>query len=125
MPPSQAHELTLTVTRSPQESSGSPHVVALSGRLDASSQAAAERFLEELVASGARRVVLDCSDLEFLSSAGVRAILILVKRLKPLNGAVSMSATRPHVRQLLEFSGLRALLAITSTVEEGCAALSR
>jgi len=29
------------------------------------------------------------------------------------------------VRQLLEFSGLRALLSISTTVEEGCAALAR
>jgi hypothetical protein len=29
------------------------------------------------------------------------------------------------VRQLLEFSGLKALLSISSTVEEGCAALVR
>jgi stage II sporulation protein AA (anti-sigma F factor antagonist) len=103
---------------------GSPRVVALTGKLDAKTQLAAERFLEGLVAEGASRVVLDCSGLEFLSSAGVRALLVLVKRVKPLGGAVSVSAARPHVRQLLEFSGLKALLSISNSVEDGCLALS-
>jgi anti-anti-sigma factor len=55
----------------------------------------------------------------------VRALLYLVKRVKPLGGAVSVCAPRPHVRQLLEFSGLKALLSISSTVDEGAAALTR
>lgn len=103
---------------------GSPRVVVIAGRLDAKTQIAAERFLEGLVDAGESRVVLDCSGLEFLSSAGVRALLILVKRVKPLGGAVSVSAARPHVRQLLEFSGLKALLSISNSVEDGCLALS-
>ena len=52
-------------------------------------------------------------------------LLYLVKRVKPLGGAVSVCAPRPHVRQLLEFSGLKALLSISSTVDEGAAALTR
>jgi stage II sporulation protein AA (anti-sigma F factor antagonist) len=99
-------------------------VVVLAGRLDAKTRPAADRFLESLVLDGATRIVLDCSELEFLSSDGVRALLLLVKRVKPLGGAVSVSAPRPHVRQLLEFSGLRALLCISDSVEDGCLALS-
>jgi len=120
MPSLQSDGLVLSASEA-----GSPRVVALAGKLDANSQAAAERFLEEIVAGGATQVVLDCTALEFISSAGVRALLFLVKRVKPLGGAVSVCAPRPHVRQLLEFSGLKALLSISTTVEEGCAALAR
>jgi anti-anti-sigma factor len=121
----QADGLVLTASPASSETPDAPRVVALAGKLDANSQIAAERFLEDLVATGARRVVLECSGLEFLSSAGVRPLLTLVKRVKPLGGGVSVCAARPHVRQLLEFSGLKALLSISSTVEEGCAALAR
>lgn len=115
----------LSLQQQPCAAPGAPCVVALFGKLDASSQAAAERFLEDVVAQGSHRVVLDCAGLEFISSAGVRALLTLVKRVKPLGGAVSVCAARPHVRQLLEFSGLKALLSISSTVEDGCASLTR
>ncbi len=117
--------LVLSISQPTGEVPDAPCVVALAGRLDAGSQGAAEHFLEDVVAKGSHRVVLDCAGLEFISSAGVRALLTLVKRVKPLGGAVSVCAARPHVRQLLEFSGLKALLSISSTVEEGCAALAR
>lgn len=121
----QAEGLVLTASPARSEAPDAPWVVVLTGKLDAQSQVAAERFLEELVSTGVRRVALDCSGLEFLSSAGVRALLTLVKRVKPLGGGVSVCAARPHVRQLLEFSGLKALLSISTTVEEGCGVLAR
>jgi stage II sporulation protein AA (anti-sigma F factor antagonist) len=107
------------------EGSENPRVVALAGKLDAGSQSAAERYLESIVAEGSTRVVLDCTELEFISSAGIRALLFLVKRVKPIGGAVSVCAARPHVRQMLEFTGLKSILSISGTVEEGRAALSR
>lgn len=119
MLPKHADGLTLT-----SEGEGLPRLVVMTGRLDAASQAHAERFLEDLVASGARLVLLECSGVEFISSAGVRPLLALVKRVKPLGGGVSVCAARPQVRQMLEFSGLRALLAISDTVEEGRTALA-
>jgi stage II sporulation protein AA (anti-sigma F factor antagonist) len=121
----QADGLVLTASPAHSAAPDAPWVVVLTGKLDAHSQVAAERFLEELVSTGVRRVALDCSGLEFLSSAGVRALLTLVKRVKPLGGGVSVCAARPHVRQLLEFSGLKALLSISTTVEEGCGTLAR
>jgi stage II sporulation protein AA (anti-sigma F factor antagonist) len=107
------------------EGSENPRVVVLVGKLDAISQAVAERYLESVVADGATHVVLDCAELEFISSAGIRALLFLVKRVKPIGGAVSVCAPRPHVRQMLEFTGLKSILSISGTVEEGRAALSR
>jgi stage II sporulation protein AA (anti-sigma F factor antagonist) len=107
------------------EGSENPRVVVLVGKLDAISQAVAERYLESVVAEGATHVVLDCAELEFISSAGIRALLFLVKRVKPIGGAVSVCAARPHVRQMLEFTGLKSILSISGTVEEGRAALSR
>lgn len=107
------------------EGSENPRVVVLAGKLDAGSQLAAERYLESIVAEGATRVALDCAELEFISSAGIRALLFLVKRVKPIGGAVSVCAPRPHVRQMLEFTGLKSILSISGTVDEGCAALTR
>ncbi len=105
--------------------SGPPCVVALSGTLDAHSQVEAERFFQSLVATGATRVVLDCSQLDFISSAGIRAFILLIKLVRPIGGAVSICAAKPHVRQMLEFTGLQTLLALSDSVEQGCAALAQ
>jgi len=98
---------------------GAECCVRLAGRLDATTQAEAERVLGAIVAGGARKVLLDCAALEFISSAGMRALIGLVRSLKPLGGSIAVCAAPAPVRQALEFSGLRALLGISDSVAEG------
>lgn len=98
---------------------GDACTLRLAGRLDALGQLEAERALGELVASGGRRFILDCASLEFISSAGMRAIIGLVRSLKPLGGSIAVCGAPAPVRQALEFSGLRALLSICDSVDDG------
>jgi anti-sigma B factor antagonist len=98
---------------------GGVATVRLAGTLDVSSQAAAEAFLGELVAKGHVRLALDCADLAFVSSAGLRALIGAVKLVKPHGGGVAVCAPRPPIRQLIEFSGLKALLALSDSVDAG------
>lgn len=56
--------------------SGDAYVVALSGEIDMSNSDELERWLREAVsASGRRRIVVDLTDLDFLDSFGIRALL--------------------------------------------------
>ena len=98
-------------------------LVQLRGHLDGNSQIAAETYFKMVVTSGATRVVLDLAQVEFISSAGLRAVLLLLKLVKGNHGGLAVCASQPHVTQLLEFSGLKTLLSIAPTVDEGRAAL--
>lgn len=98
-------------------------LVQLRGHLDGNSQIAAETYFKMVVTSGSARVVLDLAQVEFISSAGLRAVLLLLKLVKGNHGGLAVCASQPHVTQLLEFSGLKTLLSIAPTVDEGRAAL--
>ena len=98
-------------------------LVQLRGHLDGNSQIAAETYFKMVVTSGATRVVLDLAQVEFISSAGLRAVLLLLKLVKGNHGGLAVCASQPRVTQLLEFSGLKTLLSIAPTVDEGRAAL--
>ncbi len=98
-------------------------LVQLRGHLDGNSQIAAETYFKMVVTSGSTRVVLDLAQVEFISSAGLRAVLLLLKLVKGNHGGLAVCASQPRVTQLLEFSGLKTLLSIAPTVDEGRAAL--
>jgi anti-anti-sigma factor len=98
-------------------------LVQLRGHLDGNSQIAAETYFKMVVASGSTRIVLDLAQVEFISSAGLRAVLLLLKLVKGNHGGLAVCASQPRVTQLLEFSGLKTLLSIAPTVDEGRAAL--
>ncbi|HEY8048214.1 MAG TPA: STAS domain-containing protein [Ramlibacter sp.] len=81
---------------------GPEGVVLISGRLDAAQAAVAQAFLDRT--SG--RVVLDCSGLDYISSAGLGMLLKTQKRLVAGGGGVRLTRVTPHIRDIFQYSGL-------------------
>jgi anti-anti-sigma factor len=78
-------------------------LVALAGRLDMIAAGPLEEEIDRLIAGGAGRLAIDVSALDYLSSAGLRSLLIAGKRLP---GAVALIGLRGMVKEVLELSGL-------------------
>ena len=82
-------------------------VVYLSGELD---MAIADSFCQGLLSSlDGQRPVLDLSDLTFLDSSGIRAILQVAR----VSGqAVVLRNLRPNIRRVLESTGVNETLGV-------------
>lgn len=80
---------------------GSPGVVVIEGRLDAAQSAAAQAFLDGVGGD----VVLDCSALEYLSSAGLGVLLKTQKRLKAAAGQLRLTGVNRHVHDIFRYAG--------------------
>ncbi len=93
--------------------------IKLTGRLDADSAPAAEAAVKELMQQGQTRVLFDLSELDYISSAGLRVILLTVKGLQGQKGKVVLSALRPYVREIFDVSNFSSIIPITDTVEAG------
>ena len=52
-----------------------------------------------------RGVVIDCCELKFISSAGLRSILQLNKKAKADGGSVTLTGVSPDIRQVLDLVG--------------------
>ena len=78
-----------------------------------------------LLNHGHNKVVVDCSALEYLSSAGLRALLIVAKKTKSAGGALVFCSAGSTVKEDLDVSGFGSLLGIYAGTEEACAFLSR
>ena len=75
--------------------------VRIAGRLDATQAAAAQSQLDRL----AGVVTLDCTNLDYLSSAGLGVLLKTHKRLAAAAGELRLQGLKPHIRDILVYSG--------------------
>jgi anti-anti-sigma factor len=90
-------------------------ILAMSGRLDGASAPTVEEKVLALIDGGADRLVIDCAGLEYISSAGLRVLLIAAKRLAPPRGKLALAALRTQVREVLDVAGFSSLFAIHPT----------
>jgi anti-anti-sigma factor len=94
---------------------GGVTVLTMSGRLDGATAPATEEKVLALINGGADRLVIDCAGLDYISSAGLRILLMAAKRLTPPRGKLALAAPKPQVRDVLDIAGFASLLAIHPT----------
>jgi len=75
------------------------------------------------VEKGEHRIVLDLGRLDYISSAGLRVVLLLAKKLKQLGGALILCDIQPNVREVFEISGFLTILKVCASREEAVEAL--
>ena len=99
-------------------------VVTLEGRLDSSTSGEVMDRLSGLVNAGATRMVLNLKELTYISSAGLRSILVAAKLTKSLSGQMRMCEANDLISQVLETSGFSNLIKVDSQEEESVKALA-
>jgi anti-anti-sigma factor len=87
------------------------HIVAITGSLDSTTAPEAQKSLDAVVA-GAKKVVLDFSSLDYISSAGLRVLLGAAKKLRGSGGTLGMFGLNQSVREVFEISGFSSILSI-------------
>jgi len=87
---------------------GPDGVVVIIGRLDAAQSPVAQAFLDRV--QGA--VTLDCSGLEYISSAGLGVLLKTQKRLLASSGKLRLSGVNRHLQDIFGYSGFDQLFEI-------------
>jgi stage II sporulation protein AA (anti-sigma F factor antagonist) len=86
-------------------------------RLDGLNAGEFEAFLKALVEAGARRLILDLGALEYLSSAGVRALLLTHQMLQARAGKMALLSCRPPVREVLRICGMEQMAPKAESIE--------
>jgi anti-sigma B factor antagonist/stage II sporulation protein AA (anti-sigma F factor antagonist) len=102
-----------------EEAKGDILILRLNGRLDAVSSPTAERKVFDYINSGQYKLLLDFSGVDYLSSAGMRMLLSVTKKLKTLSGKVVLFGVTPNVMDVLKMSGFDHVLELAKTEEDG------
>lgn len=98
-------------------------MVDMSGRLDSSVSGQVMDRLNEIVNAGATRLIVNLKQVTYISSAGLRGILVAAKLIKSSNGEMRLCQPNDLVRKILEESGFVNLVRIDDRESESIAAL--
>jgi len=94
------------------EEVGSTTVLGIEGNLDTATAGEADTHIDGVVAAGATRVLLDFSELDFISSAGLRTLLLAGKKLKRQGGELCLCSLNETVKDVFDISGFSALFKV-------------
>jgi anti-sigma B factor antagonist len=92
-------------------------VFKIEGRLDASATSELEQKVLQSLDRGARHLIMDFSDLEYINSAGLRILVMSYQRLKPLGGQVLICGVRDYIAEIFDISGYNRIFGMYADVE--------
>ena len=98
------------------ETLGRTTVVIPEGKLDYGAAEDFQKQLEPLLAAGPSgvptAVIIDCSALDYVSSAGLRAFLLTARTAQRAGITFGVCALKPAVREVFELSGFSRVIAV-------------
>jgi anti-anti-sigma factor len=92
-------------------------VVSIKGRLDALTAPELEKDLLETIAGGEEGFIMDLSGLQYISSAGLRTLLVLAKKLKSGQGEILFTGLKGPVEEVFKISGFYSIFKIFDSLE--------
>ena len=106
-----------------EQLSGDTYVISLVGEVDLYTAPEFKQQLLEVIAQGAREVVVDFTDTTFIDSTTLGVLVGGVKRLRSNDGQLSLVCNDRNITKIFEITGLDRVFAIYPTREEAVAAL--
>jgi len=97
---------------------GEVNLIQVTGRLDANSSPELEKELITLLESDEKFFLIDLAELDYISSVGLRVLLMVAKKAKALGGKVALNSLREHVLEVFEIAGFTAIFPIFASREE-------
>jgi len=85
-------------------------MLGLKGKLDTTTSPQLQEKLLGSIAGGEKHFAIDCAQLEYVSSAGLRVLLLVTKQLRAANGKMVLYALKPHVKEVFDLAGFSAAM---------------
>lgn len=93
-------------------------VLTIEGRLDSITSGTLEKVFLTIIEAGEKNIVVDCTDMDYISSAGLRVLLMAAKRTTKLGGKVVLAALCDNVQEVFDIAGFTSIFTITGSQEE-------
>ncbi len=90
-------------------------VLAFEGRLDAQTSSDAQQLLTRLIEEGETKILLNLEKVDYISSAGLRVLLVVAKQLKTTAGELRICSLNEVVKEGFDISGLDMILPISAS----------
>ena len=92
--------------------------LCLAGHLDAATSVDADNELTKMIDEGKIKLLIDLTKLDYISSAGLRVLLVAAKQLQQKNGQIILCSMTVSVKEVFEISGFSSIFKIFPTVDD-------
>lgn len=99
-------------------------VGSVSGRVDSGNSAAFHEALKEGIPENERALVLDCGELQYMGSAGLRVILQMTRKFRGPGKALSLCGLQAGIESVVRLSGFYKIIPVHGSIAEAVAAVS-
>ena len=106
-----------------RDQDGAVAVLGVHGRIDSSTSARLEQELDSVQAAPAEALVIDLAAMPYMSSAGLRVLLVTARRCKAEGRRLVLCGLQPNVHEVFHMSGFSTIFDIAGTRAEAVASL--
>ncbi len=103
------------------EREGALAIVHLRGRIDSATASEFETQLGTLFADPLDALIIEMTELDYISSAGLRVLLVVAKRAKAEGRPLVLCNLAPGIQEVFDVSGFTAIFNIATTRAEAVA----
>ena len=86
--------------------------VVVEGRVDTTTSLEFEKNTASLFADTAQQVIIDCANLEYVSSSGLRVFLTLQKQSNASGGSLKLCNMKAEIKAVFDMTGFSSILTI-------------
>jgi anti-sigma B factor antagonist len=94
------------------------NIYRLKGSLDSNTSQGFEQKLFQAISEGAKNMVVDFKDIDYISSAGLRVILKAFKALQREDGRIILCSMQKYVREIFEITGIDSFVPTLDTMDD-------
>ncbi len=98
------------------EKQGDITILAPRNSIDTATAPELEKVTLEHLAAGSNKLVIDFNQVDYISSVGLRVVLIAAKQLRKSSGILVLSSLNDVVLEVFEISGLAKILTIAPDI---------
>ncbi len=97
----------------------------LKGRIDAGASPAVNSMIRTAMGEGTKHLIVGLREVTFMSSSGLRTLLLLTRELRRAGGNLVLCEPQPQVAEVFHLTGFDQIFQLHHTREEAAAALGK
>ncbi len=92
-------------------------IIKPSGKIDATNSDDFTESLKKLL-ENKNKIIINFEDIDYISSAGLRSILIIAKEAKNRDGKLVLCSLKEHIMEIFEITGFTKMINIVNTLQD-------
>ena len=98
--------------------SADPAIIKIEGRIDGLTSKQIQTEIEEMLEAEVKNLILDFAGVYYLSSAGIKVFINIMKRLNAVGGQMFFVSLSSHILEIFKISGLCSVFKVFNSYQE-------